>query len=104
MLKVQFNPDWSEEVSHALQYTDASFSELSKVWADMGLELLVHKQEVNPMIDIIQRDVDGRIVDATTIGVNDWFVYDPSNNYIWDVVDNDDFSSQYKKVIEEVIV
>lgn len=104
MLKVQFNPDWSEEVSYALQYTDASFSELSKVWADMGLELLVHKQEVNPMIDIIQRDVDGRIVDATTIGVNDWFVYDPSNNYIWDVVENDDFSDQYKKVIEEVIV
>ena len=80
------------------------FSELSKVWADMGLELLVHKQEVNPMIDIIQRDVDGRIVDATTIGVNDWFVYDPSNNYIWDVVENGDFSDQYKKVIEEVIV
>lgn len=106
MLKVQDSPAWADdpEIKYAIQYSDEQFSELSKVWADMGLELLVHKQEVNPMIDIIQRDVDGRIVDATTIGVNEWFVYDPSNNYIWDVVENDDFSNQYKKVIEEVNV
>jgi hypothetical protein len=106
MLKVQDSPVWADDpvIKYAIQYSDEQFSELSKVWADLGFELLVHKQEVNPMIDIIQRDVDGRIVDATTIGVNDWFVYDPSNNYIWDVVENDDFSDQYKKVIEEVIV
>ena len=73
MLKVRYNPKWCEDspIEHAVRYTDEQFSELSKVWADLGLELLVHKQEVDPMIDIIQRDEDGLIVYAMTIRVGD---------------------------------
>lgn len=82
MLKVRYNPKWCEDspIEYAIRYTDEQFSELSKVWADLGLELLVHKQEVDPMIDIIQRDEDGLIVYAMTIRVGDWFKVDPVDN------------------------
>lgn len=88
--------------------TDEEFYKIRGfAWRAIGVSyvhLLTNFRNEKYSIELIQRDVDGRIVDATTIGVNDWFVYDPSNNYIWDVVENDDFSDQYKKVIEEVIV
>lgn len=45
MLKVKYNPDWIDapNVECAVQYSDEQFSELSKIWADRGFELLVHK-------------------------------------------------------------
>lgn len=38
MLIVKYNPEYIavNDVENAIQYTEASFSELSKVWADMG--------------------------------------------------------------------
>ena len=103
MLKVRYNPKWCEDspVEHAVRYTDEQFSELSKLWADLGLELLVHKQEVDPMIDIIQRDEGGRIVDAKTIGVGDWFMFDPEDRDDWYVVSDKGFSEGYVVVEEE---
>lgn len=102
MLKVKYNPKLidSPEVKYAVQYSDKQFSELSKVWADLGLELLVHKQEVDPMIDIIQRDEDGLIVYAMTIRVGDWFTVDPADNE-WYVVPNKEFTERYLVVEEE---
>lgn len=70
------------------------------MWADLGLELLVHKQEVDPMIDIIQRDEDGLIVYAMTIRVGDWFTVDPADNE-WYVVPNKEFTERYLVVEEE---
>lgn len=102
MLKVRYNPKWCEDspIEHAVRYTDEQFSELSKVWADLGLELLVHKQEVDPMIDIIQRDKDGLIVYAMTIRVGDWFTVDPADNE-WYVVPNKEFTERYLVIEEE---
>lgn len=102
MLKVRYNPKWCEDapIEHAVRYTDEQFSELSKVWADLGLELLVHKQEVDPMIDIIQRDEDGLIVYAMTISVGDWFNVDPADNE-WNVVPNKEFTERYLVIEEE---
>ena len=102
MLKVMYNPKWCEDspIEHAFRYSDEQFSELSKVWADLGLELLVHKQEVDPMIDIIQRDEDGLIVYAMTIRVGDWFTVDPADNE-WYVVPNKELTERYIVVEEE---
>lgn len=102
MIKVMYNPKWCEDstVEHAVRYTDEQFSELSKLWADLGLELLVHKQEVDPMIDIIQRDEDGLIVYAMTIRVGDWFKVDPADNE-WYVVPNKELTERYIVVEEE---
>lgn len=101
MLKVKYNPEWHDDPKnwYAVKYSDEQFSELSKVWADLGLELLVHKQEVDPMIDIIQRDEDGLIVYAMTIRVGDWFTVDPADNE-WYVVPNKEFTERYL-VVEE---
>ena len=76
MLKVQDSPVWADDpaIKYAIQYSDEQFSELSKVWADLGFELLVHKQDVDPLIDIVQRGEDGYIIDAMTIGVGEWFI------------------------------
>ena len=103
MLKVKYNPKLidSPEVKYAVQYSDKQFSELSKIWADLGFELLVHKQEVDPLIDIIQRDEGGRIVDAKTIGVGDWFMFDPEDRDDWYVVSDKGFSEGYVVVEEE---
>lgn len=103
MLKVRYNPKWCEDspIEYAIRYTDEQFSELSKVWADLGFELLVHKQEVDPLIDIIQRDEGGRIVDAKTIGVGDWFMFDPEDRDDWYVVSDKGFSEGYVVVEEE---
>ena len=55
MLKVQDSPVWADDpvIKYAIQYSDEQFSELSKVWADLGFELLVHKQDVDPLIDMV---------------------------------------------------
>lgn len=87
-------------VECAVQYSDEQFSELSKIWADRGFELLVHKQEVDPMVDIIQRDEDGLIVYAMTIRVGDWFKVDPADNE-WYVVPNKELTERYIVVEEE---
>ena len=106
MLKVKCNPKLidSPEVKYAVQYSDKQFSELSKIWADLGFELLVHKQEVDPLIDIIQRDEGGRIVDAKTVGVGDWFMFDPEDRDDWYVVSDKGFSEGYVVVEKEVNV
>lgn len=103
MLKVKCNPEWIDDpkVEHAVQYSDEQFSELSKIWADRSFELLVHKQEVDPMIDIIQRDAGGYIFDAKTIGVGDWFLFDPEDPDDWYVVTGADFPKSYVVVEEE---
>ena len=103
MLKVKYNPKLidSPEVKYAVQYSDKQFSELSKIWADLGLELLVHKQEVDPMIDIIQRGEDGYIVDAMTIGVGEWFIFDPEDKEDWYIATNKEFEGAYVVVEEE---
>lgn len=97
MLKVKYNPKLidSPEVKYAVQYSDKQFSELSKIWADLGLELLVHKQEVDPLIDIIQRGEDGYIVDAMTIGVGEWFIFDPEDKEDWYIATNKEFEGVY---------
>lgn len=102
MLKVRYNPKWCEDspIEHAFRYTDEQFSELSKVWADLGLELLVHKQEVDPMIDIIQRDEDDLIVYAKTISAGEWFVFDPTDYNDWYIVSDEDFTKKYTKIQE----
>lgn len=103
MLKVKCNPEWIDDpnIEGAVQYSDEQFSELSKIWADLGFELLVHKQEIDPLIDIIQRDEGGRIVDAKTIGVGDWFMFDPEDRDDWYVVSDKGFSEGYVVVEEE---
>lgn len=103
MLKVQDSPAWADdpEIKYAIQYSDEQFSELSKIWADLGLELLVHKQEVDPMIDIIQRGKDGYIVDAMTIGVGEWFIFDPEDKEDWYIATNKEFEEVYVVVEEE---
>lgn len=103
MLKVKYNPKLidSPEVKYAVQYSDKQFSELSKIWADLGLELLVHKQEVDPLIDIIQRGEDGYIVDAMTIGVGEWFIFDPEDKEDWYIATETEFSGTYVVVEEE---
>lgn len=102
MLKVRYNPNWHDDpkIRYAIQYKDEQFSELSKVWAERGFELLVHKQDVDPLTDIIQRDEDGLIVYAMTIRVGDWFKVDPADNE-WYVVPNKEFTERYLVVEEE---
>lgn len=102
MLKVRYNPNWHDDpkIRYAIQYKDEQFSELSKVWAERGFELLVHKQDVDPLIDIIQRGEDDRIIDAMTIGVGDWFTVDPADNE-WYVVPNKEFTERYLVIEEE---
>lgn len=102
MIKVMYNPKWCEDatVEHAVRYTSDNFSELSKMWADIGLETILHKQEVDPMIDIIERDEDGLIVYAMTIRVGDWFKVDPTDNE-WYVVSNKELTERYIVVEEE---
>lgn len=102
MLKVKYNPDWHDDpkIRCAIQYSDEQFSELSKVWAERGFELLVHKQEVDPLTDIIERDEDGLIVYAMTIRVGDWFKVDPADNE-WYVVPNKEFTERYLVIEEE---
>lgn len=97
MLKVRYNPKWCEDspIEYAIRYTDEQFSELSKVWAERGFELLVHKQEVDPLIDIIQRGEDDRIVDAMTIGVGEWFIFDPEDKEDWYIATNKEFEGAY---------
>lgn len=103
MLKVKYNPDWHDDpkIRCAIQYSDEQFSELSKVWAERGFELLVHKQEVDPLIDIIQRGEDDRIVDAMTIGVGEWFLFDPEYKDEWFIATETEFSGTYVVVEEE---
>lgn len=103
MLKVKYNPKLidSPEVKYAVQYSDKQFSELSKIWADLGFELLVHKQEVDPLIDIIQRGEDGYIVDAMTIGAGEWFIFDPMIKDEWFIATETEFSGTYVVVEEE---
>lgn len=103
MLKVKYNPKLidSPEVKYAVQYSDKQFSELSKIWADLGFELLVHKQEVDPLVDIIQRGEDGYIVDAMTIGVGEWFIFDPEDKEDWYIATETEFSGTYVVVEEE---
>ena len=103
MLKVKYNPDWHDDpkIRCAIQYSDEQFSELSKVWAERGFELLVHKQEVDPLIDIIQRGEDDRIVDAMTIGVGEWFIFDPEDKEDWYIATETEFSGTYVVVEEE---
>lgn len=104
MLKVKYNHEWVDDpdIKNAVQYSDEQFSELSKIWADLGFELLVHKQEVNPKIDIIQRDADNRIYDAKTIGVGDWFIFNPEDYDYWYVISNEEFSKRYTVIDKEV--
>ena len=94
MLKVRYNPNWHDDpkIRYAIQYKDEQFSELSKVWAERGFELLVHKQDVDPLIDIIQR---GYIVDAMTIGVGEWFIFDPMVKDDWYIATNKEFEGTY---------
>lgn len=103
MLKVKYNPDWHDDpkIRCAIQYSDEQFSELSKVWAERGFELLVHKQEVDPLIDIIQRGEDDRIVDAMTIGVGEWFLFDPEYKDEWFIATDMEFERAYVVVEEE---
>lgn len=103
MLKVKYNPKLidSPEVKYAVQYSDKQFSELSKVWAERGFELLVHKQEVDPLIDIIQRGEDDRIVDAMTIGVGEWFLFDPEYKDEWFIATDMEFTAAFVAVEEE---
>ena len=61
----------------------------------------MHKQEVDPLIDIIQRYEGGRIFDAETIGVGDWFMFYPENSDNWYIVSDKDFSEVYVVVEEE---
>lgn len=103
MRKVKYNPKLIDnpEVKYAVQYSDKQFSELSKIWADLGFELLVHKQEVDPLIDIIQRGEDGYIVDAMTIGVGEWFIFDPMLKDDWYIATDKEFKGAYIVVEEE---
>lgn len=103
MLKVKYNPDWHDDpkIRCAIQYSDEQFSELSKVWAERGFELLVHKQEVDPLIDIIQRGEDDRIVDAMTIGVGEWFLFDPEYKDEWFIATDMEFTAAFVAVEEE---
>lgn len=102
MIKVMYNPKWCEDatVEHAIRYTSDNFAELSKVWAEIGLETYLHKQVGDPMIDIIQRDEDGLIVYAMTIRVGDWFKVDPADNE-WYVVPNKELTERYLIVEDE---
>lgn len=102
MIKVRYNPKWCEDspVENAIQYTSDNFSELSKVWAEIGLETYLHKQVGDPLIDIIQRDEDGLIVYAMTIRVGDWFTVDPADNE-WYIVPNKELTDRYLVVEEE---
>ena len=97
MLKVRYNPKWCEDspIEYAIRYTDEQFSELSKVWADLGFELLVHKQDVDPLIDIVQRGEDGYIIDAMTIGVGEWFIFNPMVKDDWYIATNKEFEGTY---------
>ena len=102
MLKVKFDYDWPDNTTqYALQYSEKDFDKLSKVWADMGLELLVHKQEVDPLIDLIHRNEHERIVHAGTIGKDDWFVFQPGSSE-FDIFTDEDFKEAFEAV-EEVI-
>lgn len=103
MLKVKYNPDWYDDPKnwYAVKYSDDQFSELSKVWAEHGFELLVHKQEVDPLIDIIQRGEDDRIVDAMTIGVGEWFLFDPMLKDEWFIATDMEFAVMFVAVEEE---
>lgn len=103
MLKVKYNPDWHDDpkIRCAIQYSDEQFSELFKVWAERGFELLVHKQEVDPLIDIIQRGEDDRIVDAMTIGVGEWFLFDPEYKDEWFIATDMEFTVAFVAVEEE---
>lgn len=97
MLKVQDSPVWADDpvIKYAIQYSNEQFSELSKVWADLGFELLVHKQDVDPLIDIVQRGEDGYIIDAMTIGVGEWFIFDPMVKDDWYIATNKEFEETY---------
>ena len=97
MLKVKYNPEWHDDPKnwYAIKYSDEQFSELSKVWADLGFELLVHKQDVDPLIDIVQRGEDGYIIDAMTIGVGEWFIFDPMVKDDWYIATNKEFEGTY---------
>lgn len=97
MLKVQDSPVWADDpvIKYAIQYSDEQFSGLSKVWADLGFELLVHKQDVDPLIDIVQRGEDGYIIDAMTIGVGEWFIFDPMVKDDWCIATNKEFEGTY---------
>lgn len=103
MLKVKYNPEWHDDPKnwYAIKYSDEQFSELSKVWAERGFELLVHKQEVDPLIDIIQRGEDDRIVDAMTIGVGEWFLFDPEYKDEWFIATDMEFTAAFVAVEEE---
>lgn len=102
MLKVKYNPEWHDDPKnwYAIKYSDEQFSELSKVWAELGLETYLHKQVGDPMIDIIERDEDGLIVYAMTIRVGDWFKVDPMDND-WYVVPNKELTERYLVIEEE---
>lgn len=103
MLKVQDSPVWADDpvIKYAIQYSDEQFSELSKVWADLGFELLVHKQDVDPLIDIIQRGEDDRIIDAMTIGVGEWFLFDPMLKDEWFIATDMEFAAAFVAVEKE---
>lgn len=103
MLKVKYNPEWHDDPKnwYAIKYSDEQFSELSKVWADLGLELLVHKQDVDPLIDIIQRGEDDRIMFAETIGAGEWFIFDPMIKDEWFIATDLEFAAAFVAVEEE---
>ena len=64
---------------HAYRYDDQDFDALSKACESLGIELLIDKEEVDPMIDIIERADDGFILSAQTNCVGQWVVHDISN-------------------------
>ena len=94
MLKVRYNPNWHDDpkIRYAIQYKDEQFSELSKVWAERGFELLVHKQDVDPLIDIIQRGEDNRI--------GEWFLFDPMLKDEWFIATDLEFAAAFVAVEE----
>lgn len=101
MLIVKFNPNSTDSnTRYALQYSDKDFEELSKIWRGMNLELLVHKREVDPPIDIIDRDRFGYISCAKTIVKGDWFIYDRDWS-CWDVCSGTSFHNLYNMIGEK---
>lgn len=76
----------------SLSFFPLSFSFISRT---------VGMHRVDPLIDIIQRGEDGYIVDAMTIGVREWFIFDPEDKEDWYIATETEFSGAYVVVEEE---
>jgi len=72
-------------LSLALSFFPLSYSFISRT---VGM----HR---NVLIDIIQRGEDGYIIDAMTIGVGEWFIFDPMVKDDWDIATNKEFEGTY---------